>query len=78
MTASEIEELLTAAEIATGQGPEKWAKNSDLISWFRHDPMAVLRVIQSAIRVRSHHGGLAHSQLYEALDALPGLQKEAA
>ena len=61
------------AHEAIGNGENKWKSNTELISWFRADPVAVIEALQAAQQVRSSPGGVSHQRLYSSLDALPGL-----
>lgn len=56
---------------ATQSGPDKWTANTELISWFRSDPVAVIEALQAADSVRRAPGGLSNTRLYQALDRLP-------
>lgn len=71
MKSDHLSHLRALALKATQAGPEKWAANTELISWFRSDPVAVIDALQAADAVRENPGGLAHSRLYRALDRLP-------
>ena len=72
MTPSDLHFLRTLAETATASGPSKWTANTQLISWFRSDPVAVIHALECAVESRKRPGGLTHSRLGEAIRNLPG------
>lgn len=71
MKTNHLLHLRALAMAATQAGPDKWTANTELISWFRSDPVAVIDALQAADAVRGNPGGLTHSRLYKALDRLP-------
>jgi hypothetical protein len=77
MTSDDLRFLRHLAETATEAGPGKWAANTELISWFRSDPVAVIHALECAVESRQCHGGLAHQRLDEAIRALPKVEAAA-
>ena len=77
MKASDLTPLLHLAKKATGKSAGKWEANTELLTWFRSDPVAVLEALQAAAHVSERPGGLAHTRLHSAMDKLPaGPRKE--
>ena len=71
MTTEHLSHLRSLAIAATHAGAEKWNANTELISWFRSDPEAVIEALQAADAIRRSPGGISNTRLYKALDRLP-------
>lgn len=71
---SSLHFVYTLAETATSPGPAKWEANTQLISWFRSDPVAILRALRAAEHVLTNPGYLANLYLHQSMQALPRVQ----
>jgi hypothetical protein len=67
--------LKDLAQKAISSGEDKWASNTQLISWFRSSPVEVIEALEAAYNVRKRPGGLTHAKLDEALSKLPRVNK---
>lgn len=70
MNAQELQSLEKAVETATSPGPMKWKANQAILTWFRHDPKAIVQLIGAAMESRRRPGGVSHQRLDRALEAL--------
>ncbi|HWQ10996.1 MAG TPA: hypothetical protein VN436_17875 [Holophaga sp.] len=70
MNAKELQSLREAVDTAMAPGPNKWKASQVIVTWFRQDPKAVVRLIDAAMEARRRPGGVNHMRLDEALEAL--------
>ena len=78
LTLDDLATLRDTAVRATSPGPDKWAKNAELISWFRSNPVAVLDALIAGMQILDRPGGLNNTRFREAMRELPELPEVAA
>ena len=78
LTLDDLATLRDPAIRATSPGPDKWAKNAELISWFRSDPVAVIDALIAGMQILDWPGGLNNTRFREAMRELPELPEVAA
>ena len=67
MRSDEFDHLLAIANTAIGQTPEKWQANTELMTWFRAQPVEVIEALKAAARCIECPGGLNNTRLVDAL-----------
>lgn len=79
MNIQELQSLRQTVDTATSPGPAKWRANQAILTWFRHDPQAIVQLIDAAMEARRRPGGVSHQRLDRALEALspvPAIEEE--
>ncbi len=75
MNAADLTFLRVLAEEAIGSGPRKWHANQQLLTWFRSDPVAVIRALEAAAHVSARPGGVNHQALHTSIRQLPPVER---
>lgn len=72
MTSEEFTPLLRLAKTATTSedAAEKWAANTELMTWFRSYPVEVIEALQAAARVSEFPGGRNNQRLHRSVAKL--------
>ncbi len=62
-----LQHLRALAELATSRESGKWEANTELMSWFRSQPVQIIDVLIAAQAVDRRKGGINHTALHESL-----------